>query len=185
VIFFDPMLPKRKKTALVAQEMQVLQSLIGEDFDANETFALARGLAQKRVVVKRPLKAEAFHHGGRPGLSFRGKTTRFDIYFPHRITHLDDDGLGQWGDESWGNGEDDHEYEYDEGEEGEEEEREGRVDEREDRRDGEEEWDDDNEQESGDDNHPNQDKKKKQNQRKNDGPSSFGTYPRYHSRFLK
>lgn len=79
VVYLDPMYPHRDKSALVKKEMRVFRALVGDDADAPEILAAALAVARRRVVVKRPVRAEPL--GGRkPGHSIPGKTTRFDVY---------------------------------------------------------------------------------------------------------
>ena len=79
VVYLDPMYPKRKKSALVKQEMRALRVLAGDDEDADQLLLRALGHAQKRVVVKRPRLAE-FLMDKKPSFQIEGKTTRFDVY---------------------------------------------------------------------------------------------------------
>ena len=81
VIYCDPMFEPRTKSAAVKKDMQLLQSLVGQDMDATELVNCAFNIAKKRVVVKRahyapPLKAN-------PDFSFSGRSHRFDIYLKH------------------------------------------------------------------------------------------------------
>ena len=78
-IYLDPMFPHRKKSALVKKEMQVLQSLLGVDPDADQLLIPALALARKRVVVKRPNTAP-FLDNKKPNMSMESKKHRFDIY---------------------------------------------------------------------------------------------------------
>ncbi len=81
VIYFDPMFPESKKSALVKKEMRLLRELLGDDSDAGELLTLALKSALKKVVVKRPRLADPL--GSRkPDLSYQGKSSRFDVYFP-------------------------------------------------------------------------------------------------------
>lgn len=82
-IYFDPMYPSSKKSALPRQEMIIFRSLVGEDMDAMEVAQEAMNWPNVRVVIKRPLDAE-------PLLSkrvhfYEGKSVRFDMY--HSYTH--------------------------------------------------------------------------------------------------
>ena len=79
VIYLDPMFPERHKSALVKKEMQVLQGLIGPDADADELLSAALGLAQQRVVVKRPRIAPNLAHRT-PSYMLEGKSNRYDIF---------------------------------------------------------------------------------------------------------
>ena len=77
-IYFDPMYPHKKKSALPKQEMVVFRDLVGDDADASEVLKLALTWPVRRVVVKRPMKAEVLL----PGVShsFEGKVVRYDTY---------------------------------------------------------------------------------------------------------
>lgn len=80
VVYVDPMYPGREKTALVKKEMRLFQRLIGKDLDAPALLNAALAVAKKRVVVKRPSKADAIA-GPSPDVVYKGKSTRFDVYF--------------------------------------------------------------------------------------------------------
>lgn len=84
VVYLDPMYPrlgggaKRRGAAW-------LRAWTGERGDADDEadralLALACGVALRRVVVKRPLKAPPLAPG--PSGALRGTTTRFDLYAP-------------------------------------------------------------------------------------------------------
>lgn len=79
VIYLDPMFPEKKKTALVKKEMQSLQSIIGQDEDADLLFTIALEKAKKRVVVKRPQHASPLANK-KPHHTIVGKKIRFDVY---------------------------------------------------------------------------------------------------------
>lgn len=81
VIYLDPMFPERNKSALVKKEMRMLQDLVGDGLDSNQLFEIAQKKSKKRVVVKRPLHAPIINDK-KPDLVYRGKSIRFDIYFP-------------------------------------------------------------------------------------------------------
>jgi len=83
VIYLDPMFPHRKKSALVKKEMLAFQNLIGDDIDSNELLNVSRKLAKKRVVVKRPIKAQWLDNQ-KPSLTMKMKKHRFDIYLSSR-----------------------------------------------------------------------------------------------------
>lgn len=83
VIYCDPMFPDRTKSAAVKKEMLILRELVGEDPDAAELLALALQRAKKRVVVKRSKLAPALE-GPEPDVVYLGKSSRFDMYLPHR-----------------------------------------------------------------------------------------------------
>jgi 16S rRNA (guanine1516-N2)-methyltransferase len=79
VVYLDPMYPHRGKSALVKKEMRVFRALAGDDADAPEILDAALRVARRRVVVKRPARAEPLG-GRRPTHQIPGKTTRFDVY---------------------------------------------------------------------------------------------------------
>jgi 16S rRNA (guanine1516-N2)-methyltransferase len=79
VIFFDPMYPeKKKKSALPRKEMVIFKDIVGDDEDALDVFHWAMTKARERVVVKRPLEAVALKEN--PTASYKGKSTRYDMY---------------------------------------------------------------------------------------------------------
>ena len=80
VIYFDPMFPEKKKSALPRQEMVFFKQLVGADDDAELVLqkALASSFA-KRVAVKRPLKAPSLGHF-KVQSTVDGKLVRFDVY---------------------------------------------------------------------------------------------------------
>lgn len=79
VVCLDPMFPERTKNALVKKEMRLFRDVVGDDMDAEALLDLAMQVARKRVVVKRPRKAEAVA-GRKPGYQLLGKSSRFDVY---------------------------------------------------------------------------------------------------------
>jgi 16S rRNA (guanine1516-N2)-methyltransferase len=79
VIYFDPMFPERKKSALVKQEMRILRTIVGDDSDAADSLNLALKIALDRVVVKRPRLAAPLP-GIAPDLTMEGQSSRFDVY---------------------------------------------------------------------------------------------------------
>ncbi len=80
VVYVDPMHPGRdKRSAAVKKEMKLFRQLVGADQDAQALLSAALAVATKRVVVKRPRKAEAID-GPKPSLVYEGKSTRFDVY---------------------------------------------------------------------------------------------------------
>lgn len=77
-IYFDPMYPHKKKSALPKQEMVVFRDLVGHDEDAAEVLKEALTWPVQRVVVKRPLHAEELLPGVRH--AYEGKVVRYDTY---------------------------------------------------------------------------------------------------------
>lgn len=83
VVYLDPMFPKRTKSALVKQELRTLKDVVGADLDADELLAIAKQIATKRIVVKRP-KIAPYLANIPPHTSQVGKANRFDIYMPQK-----------------------------------------------------------------------------------------------------
>lgn len=79
VICLDPMYPHRTKQAAVKKEMRVLRAVVGDDEDAAALLPLARALAVRRVVVKRPRLAPQLDNAP-PDVVYQGNHTRFDVY---------------------------------------------------------------------------------------------------------
>lgn len=79
VVYLDPMFPHRDKSALVKKEMQVFQQVVGEDPDSDGLLEAALAVAEYRVVVKRPRKAEPLA-GRAPTTRIEGKSSRYDVY---------------------------------------------------------------------------------------------------------
>ena len=84
VIYLDPMFPERTRSALVKKEMRLLSRLLAGKDDADRLLAAALRTGCHRVVVKRPLHAPhiAAPLVRQPPLQFRGRSARFDVYFP-------------------------------------------------------------------------------------------------------
>ncbi len=79
IIYFDPMFPENKKSALSKQNMRIFHDIVGDDTDADTVFKAALTCANQRVVVKRPRRAEPLA-GMKPSLTMEGSSNRFDIY---------------------------------------------------------------------------------------------------------
>lgn len=77
-IYFDPMYPHKKKSALPKQEMVVFRDLVGHDEDAAEVLQEALTWPVQRVVVKRPIHAPELLPGVRH--AYEGKVVRYDTY---------------------------------------------------------------------------------------------------------
>jgi 16S rRNA (guanine1516-N2)-methyltransferase len=78
-VFIDPMFPpKRKTSALARKSVRMIRAVVGNDPDAAELLAVARAVAQHRVVVKRPDDAEPL--APNPTITFPGSTVRYDVY---------------------------------------------------------------------------------------------------------
>lgn len=79
VVYLDPMFPPKRKAALPRKAIQVLQTLVGPDNDAQLLLDVARRSARWRVVLKRPLHSVALSTG-KPTASHQGKSVRYDVY---------------------------------------------------------------------------------------------------------
>ena len=81
VIYLDPMFPADSdRSALERKPMRILRRLVGDDGDARTLFDLARPLAARRVVVKRPAHAPPLAPS--PLTAHHAKAHRFDVYPP-------------------------------------------------------------------------------------------------------
>lgn len=78
VIYYDPMYPSKKKSALPRKEMRIFKEMVGEDLDASDFLEWALTTATERVVVKRSLEAAPIKE--KPTASYTGKSTRYDMY---------------------------------------------------------------------------------------------------------
>lgn len=82
VVYLDPMFAARKKSARVKKGMFLLHDIVGHGDDIQDGVQLlsaALGVADERVVVKRPRLAHAL--GGRaPHWQYTGRSSRFDVY---------------------------------------------------------------------------------------------------------
>lgn len=78
VIYYDPMYPAKKKSALARKEMRIFKEIVGDDPDSSDFLEWALKTATERVVVKRALEAEAIKE--KPTASYTGKSTRYDMY---------------------------------------------------------------------------------------------------------
>ncbi|UOO82188.1 class I SAM-dependent methyltransferase [Uruburuella testudinis] len=86
VVYLDPMYPERRKSAAVKKEMAYFHGLVGTAQDEARLLAVARAVAKKRVVVKRPRLGQ-FLNGEAPAYQYSGKSTRFDVYLPEYPEH--------------------------------------------------------------------------------------------------
>ena len=78
VIYYDPMYPTKKKSALPRKEMRIFKDMVGEDLDSIDFLDWALKTATERVVIKRPLEAMPIKEN--PTASYTGKSTRYDMY---------------------------------------------------------------------------------------------------------
>ena len=81
VIYFDPMYPTSKKNALSSGQLEYISKILEvESLENNATkdFEVLQLIPARKMVVKRPIKAEPFSL--QTNYQVSGKTTRFDIY---------------------------------------------------------------------------------------------------------
>ena len=81
VIYFDPMYPPSKKNALSSGQLDYISKILEvESLENNATkdFEVLQLIPARKMVVKRPIKAEPFSF--QTNYQVSGKTTRFDIY---------------------------------------------------------------------------------------------------------
>ncbi len=79
VVYLDPMYPAGKDHVLVKKEMRALQQILGPDQDSDQLLDVALGCARRRVVVKRPKRAD-WLAGRKPSSTIESKKTRYDLY---------------------------------------------------------------------------------------------------------
>ena len=81
IIYYDPMFPDRKKSALVKKEMRIFKALIGADEDIESTLLALIRMAKHKVILKRPQTAAPISFQDvKPIGSVEGGACRFDIY---------------------------------------------------------------------------------------------------------
>ncbi|MEK6772542.1 MAG: class I SAM-dependent methyltransferase [Bdellovibrionota bacterium] len=82
VIYYDPMFPEKKKSALPRKEMQVFRQLVGEDADTKDVIDASLQTRVKRFVVKRPLRS-TLEKKVDPNVSvitYKGNTVQYQAY---------------------------------------------------------------------------------------------------------
>ena len=83
VIYFDPMHPERRKSALVKKEMRILRELVGDDADSGAVLRAAVVVpGVRRVALKMPRLADALEgtEGLTPVAVHEGKSVRYDVF---------------------------------------------------------------------------------------------------------
>ena len=81
VIYFDPMYPEDKASSARRSDLKKINSILeieGLASDPESTFTYLRNIPSTKLIVKRPLKADAFK--GSINYQIKGKSVRFDIY---------------------------------------------------------------------------------------------------------
>ena len=78
VIYIDPMFPGGRKT-VERKPLRVIRWLVGGDEDAELLLQSALRLSPRRVVVKRPLRAQPLSNL-KPTTTHKGNSIRYDVY---------------------------------------------------------------------------------------------------------
>ena len=81
IIYFDPMYSEDKPSTARRSDLKKINSLLeieGLASDPESTFTYLRNIPSTKLIVKRPLKADAFE--GSINYQVLGKSVRFDIY---------------------------------------------------------------------------------------------------------
>jgi len=81
VIYFDPMYPEDKASSARRSDLKKINSILeieGLASDPESTFTYLRNIPSTKLIVKRPLKVDAFK--GSINYQVLGKSVRFDIY---------------------------------------------------------------------------------------------------------
>lgn len=83
VIYYDPMFPHRRKTALVKKDMQLFQQTVGQDEDTLHKAESLFALCTKRLVIKRPQNEPPLASDIlKVSYQVSGGACRFDCYVP-------------------------------------------------------------------------------------------------------
>jgi len=85
-IFFDPMFEDLHQKSIPQKEMRIFRELLGGDHDSEEVLRACFKTSADRVVVKRPRLSRFL--GPQPQVEYKGKSTRYDVYFPKNMAHL-------------------------------------------------------------------------------------------------
>lgn len=81
VIYFDPMYVEKNTKSQAKKEMVMFRSLIGADEDAQSVAKKLLDKAGQRLVIKRSVKASSLLE--KPHMTFKGKSTAYDVYLKH------------------------------------------------------------------------------------------------------
>ena len=81
VVYFDPMYTQKNNKALPTKEMQIFREVLlqNSEEEINKLIEVGLTVAKDRVVLKRSNKANVLKHKNY-GMSFKGKSTRYDVY---------------------------------------------------------------------------------------------------------
>ena len=81
IIYFDPMYPEDKASSARRSDLKKINSILkieGLASDSESTFTYLRSIPKTKLIVKRPVKVDAFE--GSINYQIKGKSVRFDIY---------------------------------------------------------------------------------------------------------
>ncbi len=79
LIYLDPMFPERQKSSKIKKKFQLIQKLERPCFNGEEMVNAALSLNPKKILIKRPMKAETL--GDRtPEFSYKGTSIRYDCF---------------------------------------------------------------------------------------------------------
>ncbi len=79
VVYYDPMYPDKKKSALPRKEMKMFRELVGSDSDIDEVIESVLQMGFKRFVIKRPKNAEILNLIRKP-IVFSGTTVQYQVF---------------------------------------------------------------------------------------------------------
>jgi len=83
-VYIDAMYPAGKRKAASQKALVLLREIVGDDIDVESLLGVALEIASKRVVVKRPKKAQVLRGG--VAHSWVCASTRYDLYLVHPQT---------------------------------------------------------------------------------------------------
>lgn len=81
IIYLDPMFPNNNKSSLSNKKMEFFKYVVGIDNDCQELVKFAFQMATKKIIIKRPLKAD-FIINKKPNHQYFGRAIRYDVYLP-------------------------------------------------------------------------------------------------------
>jgi 16S rRNA (guanine1516-N2)-methyltransferase len=79
LIYLDPMFPERQKSSKIKKKFQLLQKLERPCFNGDEMVSAALSLNPKKIIIKRPMKAEILGNR-KPEFSYKGTSIRYDCF---------------------------------------------------------------------------------------------------------
>lgn len=82
-VYYDPMYPEKKKSALPRQEMVIFREMVGGDLDSEKVLGKALSMPVHKIVVKRPVRAEPIME--KPAYQLTTKLIRYDVYYPSAL----------------------------------------------------------------------------------------------------